>query len=495
MRWADVRPEEPRRVSKHRPLVPVSGVPQANTARRLPATAAANTIPIAAAAAAAPAISSQPVLSFANGAGGGPSSRQLEMSCVRCRGEKEPLELRGTPVDACQLCGGFYATRSSMSPLCLACHSFLYPLLGWCELARDVRRADAPAKSDSEDSGTEEPQDFYETLRPPPSKKLLKPQPETRRNPEQLNEVLHALSHARPPEERLKEGVIESLPEEVLLAIFSYLDDISLWSVTQVCERWRDILERHLSETRWRKLTLKRWPLLGSSLQAPPRSWRQLFSNLVLSSSCLLCLSQSGERLRYARAHYFLHQKTPSRSGAGPAGMGAAGSGSGARNPDVSYICRDSRIGHEMTLLKADPLDGVQLKPVDHIVYGEWHACIAGPAGSPYEGGLFYLTVSVSCRYPMDPPVVRFLTKIFHPNVSRHGDIGLDSLQHNWSLALTLPKILLSIQSLLTDPYTRVCMEPKIGQMYRDNYSLYEHTARLWTMLYAKHHLPLTLKT
>lgn len=57
----------------------------------------------------------------------------------------------------------------------------------------------------------------------------------------------------------------------------------------------------------------------------------------------------------------------------------------------------------------------------------------------------------------MIPPTVRFLTKILHPNVSRHGDVGIDIfLQHNWSLALNVSKVLLSVQSLLTDPYTEV---------------------------------------
>lgn len=59
-------------------------------------------------------------------------------------------------------------------------------------------------------------------------------------------------------------------------------------------------------------------------------------------------------------------------------------------------------------------------------------------------------------RYPMSPPTVRFLTKIVHPNVSRHGDVGVDIIQHNWSLALTISKLLLSVQSLLTDPFTEV---------------------------------------
>lgn len=65
--------------------------------------------------------------------------------------------------------------------------------------------------------------------------------------------------------------------------------------------------------------------------------------------------------------------------------------------------------------------------------------------------------MTVYCtRYPMSPPVVRFLTRILHPNISRHGDVGIDSVHHNWSLALTISKVLISIQSLLTDPYTAV---------------------------------------
>lgn len=64
--------------------------------------------------------------------------------------------------------------------------------------------------------------------------------------------------------------------------------------------------------------------------------------------------------------------------------------------------------------------------------------------------------INLFFRYPMHPPVVRFLTKIIHPNVSRHGDVGIDIIQHNWSLALTISKLLLSVQSLLTDPYTEV---------------------------------------
>lgn len=116
-------------------------------------------------------------------------------------------------------------------------------------------------------------------------------------------------------------------------------------------------------------------------------------------------------------------------------------------------------------------------------------ASIVGPPGSPYEGGKFFLYIVLPKLYPMVPPTVRFLTRIAHPNVSRHGDVGIDIIQHNWSLALTIPKILLSVQSLLTDPFTEICMEPAIGRLYETDRTRFEALAKHWTWKYAMHEL------
>ena len=86
----------------------------------------------------------------------------------------------------------------------------------------------------------------------------------------------------------------------------------------------------------------------------------------------------------------------------------------------------------------------------------------------------------------MKPPLVRFLTKVYHPNISRHGDIGIDCIQHNWTLALMIPQTLLSVQSLLTDPCTEPSMEPSIAKQYVQDRRAFEVTAKSWTWRYAR---------
>uniref|UniRef100_A0A8D8R509 Ubiquitin-conjugating enzyme E2 D2B n=1 Tax=Cacopsylla melanoneura TaxID=428564 RepID=A0A8D8R509_9HEMI len=128
--------------------------------------------------------------------------------------------------------------------------------------------------------------------------------------------------------------------------------------------------------------------------------------------------------------------------------------------PQTSSLQEDTawrhfRLHKEYNDIKLDPPDGIQAQPLD-TERCHWMATIAGPVASPYEGGVFYLYIRIPFSYPMHPPKVKFITRIFHPNVSRHGDVGIDCIQHNWSLALTLNKVLISVQSLLTDPYCLV---------------------------------------
>ncbi|XP_033116650.1 ubiquitin-conjugating enzyme E2 T-like [Anneissia japonica] len=56
-------------------------------------------------------------------------------------------------------------------------------------------------------------------------------------------------------------------------------------------------------------------------------------------------------------------------------------------------------------------------------------AQIIGAENTPYNGGLFHLEIQLPERYPFEPPKVRFVTPIYHPNIDAAGRICLDILK------------------------------------------------------------------
>ena len=142
------------------------------------------------------------------------------------------------------------------------------------------------------------------------------------------------------------------------------------------------------------------------------------------------------------------------------------------------------RITREFTNFNKDPPTNCSAGPEGDDLY-HWTATLMGPAGSPYYCGVFYLNITFPSNYPFKPPKIAFITKIYHPNINSSGGICLDILKDNWSPALTISKVLLSICSLLTDPNPDDPLVPEIARKFKDNRVQYEITAREWTQCYA----------
>jgi len=117
--------------------------------------------------------------------------------------------------------------------------------------------------------------------------------------------------------------------------------------------------------------------------------------------------------------------------------------------------------------------------------FRHWQAEIRGPVDTPYENGVFELDLRIPSNYPFKPPVIRFKTKVFHPNISSNGEICLDILRHKWATSLTIEKTLLSIISLLSDPNADDFIAPEAAFLYRESREEYDRKAREWTGKYA----------
>ncbi|KAG9049975.1 Ubiquitin-conjugating enzyme E2 4 [Tulasnella sp. UAMH 9824] len=138
----------------------------------------------------------------------------------------------------------------------------------------------------------------------------------------------------------------------------------------------------------------------------------------------------------------------------------------------------------ELLDLGRDPPSSCSAGPSGDNLF-QWQATIMGPGDSPYAGGVFFLTITFPTDYPFKPPKVSFTTKIYHPNINANGSICLDILRDQWSPALTISKVLLSICSMLTDPNPDDPLVPDIAHLYKTDRAKYETTAREWTRKYA----------
>ncbi|CAN6253490.1 unnamed protein product [Urochloa humidicola] len=121
--------------------------------------------------------------------------------------------------------------------------------------------------------------------------------------------------------------------------------------------------------------------------------------------------------------------------------------------------------------------------PVTDILH--WEVVIDGPDGTPYAGGTFPVDVQFTNDHPMKPPKMTFKTKVYHPNINSEGQVVLDIFHDNWSPALTIEKLLLSIVSVLHDPMLDRPVNAHIARLYKTDIKLYEKKARAWTRRYA----------
>ena len=135
------------------------------------------------------------------------------------------------------------------------------------------------------------------------------------------------------------------------------------------------------------------------------------------------------------------------------------------------------RLLRDFRRLQNDPPSGVTGAPMDTNIM-LWQAVIFGPDDTPWEGGTFKLVLEFTEDYPNKAPSVRFITRMFHPNIYNDGQICLDILQNQWSPIYDISAILTSIQSLLCDPNPASPANSEASRLYNENRREYNRRVR-----------------
>lgn len=143
------------------------------------------------------------------------------------------------------------------------------------------------------------------------------------------------------------------------------------------------------------------------------------------------------------------------------------------------------RIKRELEDFERDPPSNCSAGPTNENDLMNWEGMIVGPSDSPYAGGVFKLVIQFPPDYPFKAPRVQFTTKIYHPNINASGGICLDILKDQWSPALSISKVLLSICSLLTDANPDDPLVPEIARLYKADRNEFNRIANEWTKKHA----------
>ncbi|KAJ7046391.1 ubiquitin-conjugating enzyme/RWD-like protein [Mycena alexandri] len=143
------------------------------------------------------------------------------------------------------------------------------------------------------------------------------------------------------------------------------------------------------------------------------------------------------------------------------------------------------RVNKEIADCKNDKTSNIRIDLVDSSPF-HLKGSFPGPEDTPYQGGLFEVDIVIPDSYPFQPVKMKFITKVYHPNVSSaSGAICLDILKDAWSPVLTLKSTLISLQSLLCSPEPNDPQDAEVAKHYTTSKRSFEETAIYWTKTYA----------
>ena len=147
----------------------------------------------------------------------------------------------------------------------------------------------------------------------------------------------------------------------------------------------------------------------------------------------------------------------------------------------------ETRILKEIEDIYRDPPDYISAGPIDDKDIYHWEATIYGPEDSDYKNGVFLLDIKIPKEYPFKPPICKFKTKIYHPNINPdNGNICVNILKsYNWNPSLTISNILMSLMVLLYTPNFNSPLNGAARDLHKKSESDYKQMIQKWIKDYS----------
>jgi len=142
------------------------------------------------------------------------------------------------------------------------------------------------------------------------------------------------------------------------------------------------------------------------------------------------------------------------------------------------------RVVREVAALRNNPPEGIRVVTSEENML-DITGIIAGPTGTPYEGGYFRVEFQFGDEFPAAPPKCRFVTRIFHPNVSKAGEICVNTLKKDWKSSFGIEHILVTVKCLLIYPNGESALDEEAGKLILERYEDFARQAKLMTSIHA----------
>ncbi|KAJ7994689.1 hypothetical protein DPEC_G00252100 [Dallia pectoralis] len=141
------------------------------------------------------------------------------------------------------------------------------------------------------------------------------------------------------------------------------------------------------------------------------------------------------------------------------------------------FLEKDKRILEELKSLHCDPHPFCTVLPSESD-FTFWKILMQGPPDTPYENGVFELYCQFGADYPVKPPLVRFVTPVYHCNINSVGRICHNIFDRNYSAHITTREILDAVYGLLIVPEPEDPLDSVLAEEYLTSREKYQTEAK-----------------